>query len=244
MKRTIDPTNLNTVVNHPEVRPWVKGPDGPLDVTSIVTNPFNFVFEVPGGGFICINTSMGVYEVHSQFAPEARRYSLQTMKSAMDYMFTRTDCTTLVSHFPDGNPMADAIGRKGGFKFHGTRMEEPPFGPCEIRTVILDDWVAENDRFEAEGEAFHTALEQAKIVTGSELPVHDHDPVHERFVGATITMAKRGNVIKGVDMYNRWCAGSGYAPITLLGINPPLVDVVHGIVGLTEAGELDVLLVR
>jgi hypothetical protein len=241
MRRTLNPTNLNEVVNHPEVRPWLKGPEGPLDITAIVTNPFNFCFEVPGGGFIVMNKGQGIYEVHSQFVPEARKHTLTTMREAMDYMFCRTDCTTLVSHFPDDNRMADAIGRKGGFKPTGIRLEEGEFAPCDIRAVVLDDWVLGNADLERDGEEFHDALEAAKKAMGSELPIHDHDPIHERFVGAAMRMAKRGNVVKGVALYNRWASGSGYAEIKLLGIYPPLVDVVDGIVGLTSDGSLEVL---
>jgi hypothetical protein len=56
-------------------------------------------------------------------------------------------------------------------------------------------------------------------------------------------MCHRGQARKGVILYNLWASAAGYAPITLLADDPPLVDVVDGIVGL-EDGKLRVLAVK
>lgn len=244
MNRTLDATNLNYAANHVDVRPWIKAQgDGEIDLTPYVADPNNFTFDVDHGGFLCVNKGNGVYEVHSMFAPEARKQSLRTMIDAMDFMFTRTDCITLVSHFPDGNPMADAIGKKGGFKFV-FRMEEPPFGPCEVRVVHIDDWVARNKSLDAHGKRFHETLEAAKKTHLSLLAIHpDHD-LHDRFVGAAVVMAERGQVTKGVNTYNRWAFANGYVPVTVVSILPPVVDVVDGVVSISPEGDLSVLLCR
>jgi hypothetical protein len=237
IRRTLDPTNLNAVCNHPDVRPWLRG-EGTLDVSDLVSNPTNYAFELPcgGGGFIVIAKGLNIYEVHSQFVPEARRMTLRAMRESMDFMFTRTDCTMLVSQFPDDNPAADAIGRKGGFKPVGIRD-----GDIEIRVVSMADWIADNSDLEADGERFHALLETAKAAVGSELPIHDHDPIHERFVGAALRMCERGNAAKGVETYNQWAAGAGYAAISLVSAVPPVVDAVDAIVSIGSAGDLEVL---
>jgi hypothetical protein len=41
-----------------------------------------------------------------------------------------------------------------------------------------------------------------------------------------------------------WAAAAGYVPIALLADAPPLVDVIDGLVGLGEAGQMKVLAVK
>ena len=101
-----------------------------------------------------------------------------------------------------------------------------------------------NAAAKAEGHAFHEMLEAAKREACTELPVHDDDPAHDRYVGACALMAKRGQAAKGVGMYNSWAAAAGYAQIQLLSAAPPVVDVVDGIVHLNQAGEMEVLQCR
>src|SRR5690349_19675064 len=69
MKRTLDAGFINTVINHPDVRPWVAQGDAALDVSEVVANPYNYCFINDGGGFIVVQLEEGVYEVHSQFLP-------------------------------------------------------------------------------------------------------------------------------------------------------------------------------
>jgi hypothetical protein len=96
---------------------------------------------------------------------------------------------------------------------------------------------------EADGKQFHELLEAAKIQEGSPLPVHDDEPAHDRMVGAVSRMCHRGQARKGVILYNLWANAAGYVPITLLADNPPLVDVVDGVVGI-EGGAMKVLAVK
>jgi hypothetical protein len=82
-----------------------------------------------------------------------------------------------------------------------------------------------------------------QFAAGSPLPVHDDEPAHDRMVGAVSRMCHRGQARKGVILYNCWANAARYVPIALLADNPPLVDVVDGVVSI-EGGAMKVLAVK
>jgi hypothetical protein len=241
IRRTFDPVFLNTVINHPEVRPFMGG-EGYLDATEVVTNPGNYAPVSEGGGFILICQEPGIYEVHSQFLPEGRAHTRKAMRAGFDYMFTQTDCERVITQVPDNNRGAAALAKAAGFRLM-FRREDTPRGPTAFMGLTAEEWAQGNADLEAEGERFHTLLEEAKKARGSELPVHGHDPAHERAVGAALNMIRAGNSAKGVNFYNRWARFAGYAPITLISAQPIVVDVVDAVVGLTD-NEMEILLCR
>lgn len=241
MIRTLDASLFNRVCNHPDVHPWL-GQEGEIDVTTLVSDPQNYALFFGHGGFILHAGPGASFEVHSQFTPEGRRSSFEAMRAGMDYMFTRTNAVQLTTFLPDNNPAAKGLGLKGGFK-DWMRREVHPCGPGMQARLDVDDWITRTRDLEADGERFHDALEQAKKASGSELPVHAHDPIHERYVGAASRMFSRGQCRKAEAVYNRWAVNAGYAPIRLISESPPVVDVVDAIVGLGNEG-LEVMLSR
>lgn len=232
MRRTLHAANLNAVCNHPDVRPWLGG-EGKIDLTEAVSNPLNITLEIDGGGFLLINRGGGTYDVHSQFVPASRRHTLGAMRFGIEYMFTRTDCLQLVTQLPDSNAAALALGVKAGFR-EWFRREDTLLGPSAFGVITIDEWITRNAALEAHGQRFHDLLEQAKSAIGSTLPIHAHDPVHERYVGAALLMAERGNAAKGVAIYNRWAVTAGYAQIAVLTQAPLVIDVVDAVVGLDD----------
>lgn len=241
MKRTLNAEYLNTVLNHPEVHRWL-GVEGAVDVTSVVQNPDNFTLEAEGGAFLACLIQDGVYEVHSQFLPEVRGTLGPIVKECLDYMFLKTDCHTLMTQLPDNNLPAIALATRVGFK-PIFRRETTTRGPTAYARYTLDEWVHSNFELEATGERFHEALEECKQDTHSILPTHPHDPAHDRAVGAAIQMVKAGNAVKGVDYYNGWAKLAGYAPVTLVSLNPVVVDLIDAVVEHKD-GHMEILLCR
>lgn len=239
--RTLDPSGFNRVCNHPDVRPWLGG-EGEIDVSAVVGNPENYALWFGDGGFILHAGPAASFEVHSQFTPEGRRTSFEAMQAGMDYMFTRTNAVQLTTFLPDNNPAARGLALKGGFK-PWMRRANHICGPGEQARMDIDDWICRTPELEADGERFHAALENAKEASGSTLPVHDHDPVHERYVGAAFRMFARGQCRKGEAIYNRWAANAGYASIKLISDSPPTVDARDAIVSM-EGEKVEVLLCR
>jgi hypothetical protein len=242
IRRTFDPALLNTVINHPEVRPWMAPGDHALDVTPVVGNPANYALVTEGGGFLLHCLEPGLYEVHSQFLPEHRTHTREAMRAGFEYMFTRTDCVQIVTQVPDNNRAAQCLAKAARFRpmFH---RKEGLLGPTEYVGLTVDQWAQDNPKLEAEGERFHGLLEEAKKANGSELPAHGHDAAHERAVGAAVRMIKAGNAAKGVNFYNRWARFAGYAPITLISAQPVVIDVVDAVVGLAD-NDMEILSCR
>lgn len=157
----------------------------------------------------------------------------------MDYMFTRTNAVQLTTFLPDNNPAAKGLALKGGFR-GWFRRETHPCGPGMQARIDIDDWICRTADLEKDGERFHDALESAKKACGSALPIHPHDAIHERYVGAAFRMFSRGQARKATSVYNRWAANSGYAMIRLLSEEPPVVDAVDAIVEIKD-GEPSVI---
>lgn len=244
--RTLSARNLNAVANHADVRPWLGG-DGPLDLTALVENPFNFAFETAHGGFIGVAQSATRYEVHSLFLPEGRgAEAIGAMRSAAAYMFSATPCQELVTKVPQTNPAAAAMAKRAGFE--SAFMRSIPWSndervPVEFLGLSLERWAMRSTITAERGAWFHECLSATKAAVGSTLAVHDDDPVHDAMVGAAILMAAAGNGAKAVVVYNAWARFAGYAPITLVSEHPTVIDLQDAVVEASPT-EMEILLCR
>jgi hypothetical protein len=244
IERTFDAEFFNDICNRPEVRPGLGG-TGRVDLTAVIAEPRNIALRTRHGGFILLPAGAGFYSVHTQFAAEGRgAHAIAAMRAGLEFMFTRTDAMRIFSQCPDNNPGAMGLAVKGGAKRWFRKEHDPVFGPSTVVSWDLFDWATGNRELEPEGQQFHDCLEAAKAGAGSALPAHDDDPAHDRVVGAASLMCKRGQAKKGVLLYNLWAAAAGYAPIRLVADDPPVIDVVDAIVGLTAAGEMEVVQCR
>lgn len=242
IRRTMDAAFLNAVANDPAVRPHLAG-DGAIDLAGLAADPRNVLLQSDCGGFLIHALGAGVYEVHSMFLPGNGTAPVRAMRAAQEWVFTRTDCHTIVSRVPKANRRAKGFAITGRL---GTVFERDcaQLGPCEYVRIDLMGWAMGNAALEGHGEAFHDALSAAKEAAGSALPVHDHDAAHERAVGAAWLMIRHGQAAKGVGFYNTWAQWAGYAPIALLSASPVVVDVVDAVVGLNDNLDLEVLSCR
>lgn len=244
--RTMNWRDLEDVANHPEVRPYLGG-EGEIGLRDLILKPSTFAFtlqtpEGPApimGGFLVHWSSDGVYEVHSMFYPGSPyRDIVRFMRSCIQHMFVETDCVTLTTKMPRPvNKRIHALGWAAGF--HEVFTSEG----YSYQNIPLDRWACSCSTLEAEGEAFHAAIDAAKEARNSELPTHPHDPAHERMVGATMKMVRAGNTEKAVRVYNAWAVFAGYATISLLSNNPPVLDVQDAVVTMID-GNVEVLICR
>lgn len=245
IERTFDAAFFNHICNLPEVRPWLAPESvGYLDTAPLILNPANYALRTEHGGFILQAHGAGFYSVHTQFAAEGRgAHAIEAMRAGLDFMFTRTDCMQIHSHCPDANPAALALATKGGAR-PWFRKQNDALGEGQVVRWEVLDWAVSEPQLEADGNAFHEMLEAAKAHIGSMLPTHADDPWHDRTVGAVSRMARRGQPRKAVAIYNIWATAAGYAPISLISEAPPVIDVQDALVGLNQAGEMEVLLCR
>ncbi len=239
ISRTFDPAFLNRVANDPAVRPSLGG-EGELDLSELVSDPAGFALVTDEGGFVLQPRGPGHYEVHSLFLPGSA--AVPTMRAAQEWMFTRTDCTSIWSKVPDSNKAAKGLARAGGLRSIFKR-DDARLGDTSFVELNVMSWAMNNPALAKRGERFHNLLEKAKKERGSELHVHPHDEAHERAVGAAWLMIENGQAAKGVGFYNLWAGVAGYQTIQLLSLAPVTVDAGDAVLGLGQNG-VEVVLCR
>jgi hypothetical protein len=254
LRRTLDPSFLNRVVNDASVRPWVTlGGAGALDVSPLVASPANIALVGDHGGFILERHEPGVYELHTQFLPAGRGPAVyEAAAEGLRHMMAATDCSEIVTRVPACNRAAEAGARRGGFRPIFTRDNAwtgPDGSPCAVTYYRLDvdDWREQDPTLPAVGEWFHQQLDAAMDAGKVARPPHPEDPAHDRAAGASVLMLKAGNAAKGVYTYNKWARLAGYSPIRLLSLNPVVVDLSDGgitVVVEVRNGEMEFLLCR
>lgn len=247
--REFSAERLNSICNHPDVRPWVAAAgQGYLDLSPVVANPDNYLLMGQGGGFLFVQQSDGIYEVHSQFLPEHRGENVITAaRDAERYMFTRTDCTEIRSKVPEGNVGAAAFARKMRYELQFERANAWQLGDRSVAVKYyaraLNQWVNQAEELKASGHWFHEKLEAAKIASGSAMPIHDDDAAHDLYVGATVEMMQAGQIGKALAFYTRWAPFAGYGPIALVATNPFVIDIGDALLALC-GDDFDVILCR
>lgn len=248
MKRSLNAKPFNLIAMEPSVRPWLGYGLEDIDLTPLVENPNNvcFLTENEDGGYILVKLRPGLYSAHTLALPSARgRAMLNCMRDGFATMFTATDAVEIVTMVPDGNEAGSRWADVAGFRETFRREAFFPLMDetvgASFRSLRYEDWVLKDPRHGKLGELFHERLDEARGEAGAH--THPDDPVHDRWVGATLSSAIEGNLPKAIEFYNRWAAQSGYEQSRIISVNPPVVDIGDGIVQLVS-GRLDVLKVR
>lgn len=231
--RESDATRINTVLNHDAVRPWVLMPgQEALDLSAFVADPHNVVLMTEDGqvGIAFVWHEPGIYEAHTVALPDARGSRvLAAVRSMIAFMFVTTDAMELLTRVPVNNIAADALARAVGGTLDFERAAAWPTdkGPVAVRHYALryHDWVRSAELVERFGEFFHERLEAENARLGVPDEIHDHDPAHDRHVGAAVAMILAGQPAKGIVLYNRWARFAGYLPATLMSHAPLIIDI-------------------
>jgi len=240
---------INEIVNHPSVYPWVCGNiTGPLDLTEVVANERNVALFCDLGGVLFFQHQPGLYEAHTQVLPEARGVgTLDIVRQALRWMFTKTDAVEIVTRVPHGNGAAQALVKaiKGVYEFtnqKGWVKDGEPI-PADVYGLRLQDWLRDDPEIEARGHWFHERLEAEYARHNTELKVHEDDVTHDRYAGAAVEMIMNGQINKGVIFYNRWAVMAGYEPIKALSYDPVIVDIKDAVLML-KGDTFEVILCR
>lgn len=247
--REFSSERINAVINHPEVRPWVGMPQqGYIDLTPMVADLRNVLLMGEGGGFFFHQLLPGIYEVHTQFLPEHRGANvLQAAHDAERWMFTRTDCLEIRSKVPEHNKGALGFAGAMHYELQYERADAWPTetGPVAVKYFVrtLNQWANRAPGIGESGHAFHERLEAAKIAAGATSPVHDDDPAHDQYVGATVEMFMAGQIGKALDFYRQWAVFAGYGPIAVIAEYPTLVDIGDAILAI-RGDDFNVILCR
>lgn len=249
VSRHTDATFINEVVNDPSVYPWVHGVViGPLDLTGLVANKSNHCIMGKHGGVIFTQCQPGLYEAHTQVLPEGRgKWTIKMVKSALHYIFTRTDAMEILTRVPHGNLGAKALVRSINGEFQFTRPKSWVFDhkpvDSDIYSLGVQSWMRDAKYLKRRGEWFHQRLEGEYCAMGRTIPLHEDDTNHDQYVGGAIEMIMNGQPIKGQVMYNRWATIADYMQVQMLSLEPLLFDIQEALL-LVKNGDFKVVSCR
>lgn len=120
MKISASPDFLQSVMDHPAVRPWL-GPDG-VDSSCQLSAIFDqgIGIEFDGGGFFFHRLGDGVVEVHTFFLPHTKGVA-GFCDEAAEYLFCGTEVTKIVTKVPEDNAPARKLTERVGFRLDYVR---------------------------------------------------------------------------------------------------------------------------
>ena len=237
MNRSLNPAPFNLIASHPEVRPWLGAPDPTMDIdlSPLVANVNNFAFltDHQDGGYIYCKLQPGLYFAHTMAMPSARgRPMLKLLRHSLGALFCATDAVEVVTSIPDGNDAArkwsdvahfrDTFRREKCFPLMGETVG------VQHRSLSYGDWVTSDPYNLDWGGQVQSMIALARGNDGP-LPV---DKVHDAWVGATARGCVEHNVSKVVGMFNRWASQAETAPMTVIGLNPPVLDTGEAVLEL------------
>ena len=231
IERHTDAKHLNSIVNHADVYPWVRGPiEGPLDFSEAVSSDNVIALLGEHGGQVYHRLMPALFEAHSQFTPKGRgEWALEATRLSLHWMFTRTEAAEIVTRCPHGNPAAKALAKVvgGTFEFvrpNGWVMNGKPV-PADMFSLKIEDWMRSASGLVEKCRWFHDRLKAEFDRHGATEPQHADDEVHDRYVGAACEMFLGGQALKGAALYNRWAVMAGYHPVWIASLDPVTVDI-------------------
>lgn len=146
MRVAESPDFLQSVIDHPKVRPWIKpdGVDGDIPLSAIFDQGIGLEFET--GGFFFHSLGDGVYEVHTLFLPGTTN-AFDCCRAAAHFMFCATECTRIVTKVPADNVPAWKLTEKMGFRADQVRpaafMRGGVAHDVKHYSLVMDDWMRE-----------------------------------------------------------------------------------------------------
>lgn len=233
VSRETDARNINPILNHPAVRPFIDSRDGAIDVGPVVADPNNIVLAGRLGTCIYLYVMPGVFEVHSACLPEGRGPWMKAFAEAsLQWMFTRSNAWEITTRVPHGHIPAKRLTEACGFRLEFSRPSECMFRKEEVGSDIyrhdLMDWAERSAWAREAGGAFHDQLHAEAARLKIEAPAHEDDPQHNCVAGAAIEMARNGQVVKAILYYNRWSYMARHAQIGLVSEDPPVIRMDLG----------------
>lgn len=231
ISRQTEAAHVNSILNHPEVLPWVSGGyKGPLDMTESLSRDGVVALYGEHGGQVYNCLMPSLWEAHSAFTPKGRgEYAIEVTRQTLHWMFTRTDACEIVTRCPEGNAPAKALAKIIGGQLQFTRkqgwvMNGKPVS-ADIYSLRVDDWMRTAPGLVEKGQWFHKRLEEEMAKQGITEPPHEDDETHDRYVGAACEMIFGGQPLKGVILYNRAAVMGGYHPIQIINADPLAIDI-------------------
>jgi hypothetical protein len=144
MRVAQSPEFLQSVIDHPKVRPWIApdGVDGELPLAAVFHEGIGLEFNT--GGFFFHRLGDGVFEVHTLFLPGTRD-AFECCQAAAHFMFCGTECTRIVTKVPADNVPAWKLTEKMEFRLDYVRpsafLRGGKLHDVKHYSLVMDDWM-------------------------------------------------------------------------------------------------------
>lgn len=216
---------------------------GLVDLSETIADARNVLLVCDGGAILCHWHEPGVYEIHVNFLASSRgRHAAEAALAACRWMFTRTDCMTLLTRVPSFNRGARAlcVAIGGTLEFERKGIWPAKIGETTANfdisfwSLSYEAWIRRTKSLAEVGRAFHARLDEEFARHGKLHASHPDEECHDRYAGACVEMIHGGQPEKGVALYNRWARFAGYGSIGLASKSPLLVDIGDALLQATE----------
>jgi hypothetical protein len=231
VSRHTEAAHVNSILNHPDVYPFVKGAmEGPFDLSAELTSDNIVALYGEHGGQVYQRLLPCLWEAHSAVTPAGRGpWALEATQQSLAWMFTHTDAAEIVTRCPQGNLPAKALARLIGGSLQFTRQDgwvkDGKSISAEVYSLRVEDWMRNASNLVERGRWFHERLEAELERHGAKELAHPDDENHDRYVGAAVEMFFGGQPLKAQVLYNRFAVMAGYHPIQVVSLDPLAVDI-------------------
>lgn len=243
-RETESATEINRILNDPEVFPLISLPDGqPFEVSGLLRDP-RFVFLRCVGGVLVfapdLEPTSGIYEVHINFLPEHRgREALHVVQEALRWVFTHTSAMMLWTRVPAFNKAAEAMCKAIDGRLWFSRPKCWPVkggepADCKFYALSIHDWMVKCKSLTEQGRWFHDRLESEYQRLGVAHEPHADEDAHDHAVGAAVEMMRGGQPGKALIIYNRWARAAGYRQMNMISENPLCIDIGEAWIHVTD----------
>lgn len=232
LERHFDAKQINEVINHPSVYPWVRGLiDGPLDLSPALADRGNVLLMGKHGGILFDRHQSGLYEAHTSVLPEGRgAWCLEMVHAALHWMFTRTDCVEVTTRVPKGNLAARALTRAAGLSFRFNHPQGWAFQgqiiPADVFSLTIHDWIGKAPGLDVAGARAHRITR-----------IGYADELNQRHLGSAFAMILGGQPKKGVVFFNRWAAMTDQPPLEMFTQKPLAFEYRDDLIVFRASGE-------
>lgn len=237
VRRSFDADEINPILNDPAVFRYAAYEGlASFDLTSLLSDTRNVLLMADRGGMIFHWQALGVYQVHTNFLKADRHYSgpgtyvLNACRASYRWMFTHTDCVTLLTQIPAHNRAAVMFAPMAGWTREFERKAIWPSvedGLVDMSFLALryDDWVRKTPELMVSGRLFHDQLEREFERHCAQDKKHPDEDCHDLHVGACFEMIRGGQLDKAVILYNRLAQFAGYGQIEVISHNPAVLNI-------------------
>ena len=235
LRRTFDASEVNSILNHESVFPFVTLPGfKSLDVTPLIEekdqigNYRHVALMADRGCILFCQIEPGIYEVHTNFirVKHGERkgtegaYVKAAILESYRWMFTHTDCMVLQGKIPAFNRalriFAPLVGWQVEFERKNIWPHKSELVDVQFVSLRYDDWLRKTDDLAETGREFHERLDDEFERHKVAHQPHPEELCHDKAVGACCEMMFGGQIAKAIIVYNRWARFAGYRTIELI----------------------------